>query len=65
MYGFIIKFFVIIKHVFEDANLFILKLIALEICLICGYWVVRTNINVFWYSISLTKWLISIVRQAI
>ena len=34
MYGFLIKFFMIIKYVLEDDNLLILILIALGICLI-------------------------------
>ena len=43
MYGFIIKFFVILKFLFEDDILFILILIALEICLIMDVgWLERT-----------------------
>ena len=48
----------IIKYASKDDNLFIVILIGLGISLTM---VVGTNINVCWYSISLTKWFIRIV----
>ena len=48
----------------EDDILFILILIVLEICLTLdvggGF---RTNINLCWYCVRLTKWFIRIVIQ--